>query len=346
MRKINPDILEKRSRLYSFIRTFFSSHGYVEAEVPVLAGGVIPEPAIELFMTLYRNPYGLEMPMYLLPSPEYYLKQMIAAGSGSIFSISRAFRNSEQIGRQHNPEFSMLEYYAMEADYIDSIGITEELFSFIAGQFMNTPGGSEQNPAQVLLTKPFLRIPMDEAFIKYAGLDISRHCTGQLSPQEEKTELAAAAVEMGLNCSAENSWEELFNLIFVHKVEPALPQNRPIAIYDYPAGVPALARKSTVPGRLQRWELYAGGMELANCYSEETDFNEVSDFFRLESERKNEALISAGTDFSWCEMYRNDFPECSGTALGLDRLLMLLTGEPSMEGVIFFPFSDIIRGTS
>jgi lysyl-tRNA synthetase class 2 len=183
---------------------------------------------------------------------------------------------------------------------------------------------------------------MTEAFAEFASFDLSPHCTGELSPEEERTRLRSAAENLGLSVSPEDSWEVLFNQIFVHQIEPRLPEDSPLIIYNYPSGVPALAKPAEEPGRLERWELYAGGIELANCYSEETNPEAVKIFFNSEADEKKEALVPVKPDENWYEMYLKNFPECSGTALGIDRLIMLLQGAESLEGVILFPYSDII----
>ncbi len=330
--------LELRASVLSGIRSFFSSRGYTEADVPLLTPGVIPEASIELFRTEKLDPYGNSRNLYLLPSPEYYLKKLIAAGSGDIFSLSHSFRNSEQSGRWHNPEFTMLEWYKMDAGYMDSIQIAEDFTGYMV-----------ENTADITvdirsaLRPPFERISMNEAFSRWTGFDLSDHCTGRLSSGEEISQLQNLATGMGLSAAAESdSWEELFNLVFVHRVEPNLPTDKPVVIFDYPAGIPALAKPAAAPGRLERWELYVKGIELANCYSEETDYNTVKRFFNREALEKKKALVDVNADMNWCGMYKTSYPRCSGTALGVDRLMMLLSGSKSIEGVILFPDSDIL----
>lgn len=328
------DIMKLRANILADIRSFFNGRGYIEADVPLLSPGVIPEAPIELFKTEQINPFGDSRDLFLLPSPEYYLKQLIAEGSGGIFSISRSFRNSEQQGHWHNPEFSMLEYYTMDATYLESITVTEDFFShLLKNSSFNNPG----------LAPPFQKLTMTEVFDRFASFDLSNHCTGELTPDEERSQLQSLAYKLGLTVSENYSWEELFNLIFVHQIEPNLPKNSPLVIYNYPAGIPALAKPAAEKGRLERWELYAGGIELANCYSEETDFNKVHTFFNNETAAKKNALVTVSSDMDWCEMYKKDFPRCSGTAIGVDRLIMILTGATTIEGVILFPFSDIVR---
>ncbi|MBI9107496.1 MAG: elongation factor P--(R)-beta-lysine ligase [Spirochaetales bacterium] len=336
----NLDILKRRNAVLSAIRSFFSGRGYIEAETPLLAGAVIPEASIELFSTSYRSPYAEGSDMYLLPSPEYYLKQLIAAGSGDIFCLSKCFRNSEQTGRWHNPEFTMLEWYQMNANYLDSIATAEDLTGSL---IENTEIRNFKGTDLKALTPPFRRMSMTEVFDEFVSFDLSRHCTGEISDEEQRAQLRAKAAELGLGTSSHDSWEELFNLIFVHEVEPNLPADSPLVIYNYPAGIPALARPAEENGRLERWELYAGSIELANCYTEETDGSRIEEFFRSETRGKAEALVPVKADLTWCGMYDGSFPDCSGTAMGIDRLIMLLTGIETIEGVILFPFSDIIR---
>ncbi len=332
-------IMKIRAGVLAGIRDFFSSKGYIEADVPLLTPAVIPEAAIELFSARQVTPWGTSRDLFLLPSPEYYLKQLIAGGSGNIFSISRSFRNSEQSGRQHNPEFSMLEWYTMGADYMQSISTAEAMIDNLiaSGRVANI-----QPEAAARVAPPFERISMTEAFSRWADFDLSGHCTGRLSAEEELRQLHELAARFGLSPSADSSWEELFNLVFVHQIEPSLPEEKAVVIYNYPAGIPALAKPAAEPGRLERWELYSGGTELANCYSEETGYERVRSFFDDESAAKKAALVAVKSDYDWCNMYRKGFPECSGTALGLDRLMMLLSGSRSLGGVILFPLSDTI----
>lgn len=330
------EIIKFRAGSLQQIRSFFSGRGYTEADVPLMSNAVIPEAPIELFRTRQVLPYGDFRNLFLLPSPEYYLKKLIAAGCGNIFNISHSFRNSEQSGRYHNPEFSMLEWYTMGADYIDSINTAED---FLENMLCLT-----DSPQRKILQPPFERISIEEIFKRYTGLGIENHCTGRIDVEEEKRQLRELAAKSGLNTGSFDSWEELFNLIFVHQVEPNMPSDRPIVLYDYPAGIPALAKPAAAEGRLQRWELYAGGIELANCYTEETDYTTIKNFFDSEINGKKDALIPVEPDYSWCELFRNDFPQCSGVALGVDRLMMLMSGSKSIRGVILFPLSDIIAG--
>ena len=196
---MSQNLIEKmkiRASVLAGIRDFFGRQGYTEADVPILTPAVIPEAPIELFKTSQLSPWGDEKELYMLPSPEYYLKQLIAGGSGDIYCISRSFRNSEQQGHQHNPEFTMLEWYRMNADYMDSVVITEEFFAHLL----------EKTDAPAL-RPPFARMSMTEVFDRWTGFDLSEHCTGELSPEEERRRLRTLADGYGLKTADTDSWK-------------------------------------------------------------------------------------------------------------------------------------------
>jgi lysyl-tRNA synthetase class 2 len=214
----------------------------------------------------------------------------------------------------------MLEYYTMDANYLDSLTLTEELIVSLL---------RDSGPA--CLAPPFLRITMEEAFSQWAGFS--------LFEAAEKGTLEEEARKLGLNPPPELDTAALYDLIFIHAVEPALPKDRMVAILDYPAFVPCLAKKSPNGKTVERWELYVRGLELANCYSEETESDEVRRYFEREGALKNRtALVPHRIDGDY---WRNflDFPPCSGVAMGLDRLVMALTGRYSIDSVVPFPMA-------
>ena len=306
-----------RSRLLREIGDFFVSQNHLEVDTPLVSPYLIPESTIDVFTTRFRD-RGL----YLIPSPEVWMKRLLAEGWGSIFQICRCFRNNESLGAQHNPEFTMLEWYTVGSDYRDSLGLTRELLSRFAAGF-DSP----------LLEKDPLEITMAEAFARYAGFDLEKNIG--------LDSLARRGRELGLSflspsASAGPGWEEVFNRIFLTFVEPEIPADRPVFITDYPAGIPCLAKG--IPGTpwLERWELYLGGMEIANCFSEETGREKIDAFFRGEvSSFPNPDKHRI--DWTYPELLSR-LPECSGTALGVDRLLMVLAGAASIEEVLLFPY--------
>jgi len=210
----------------------------------------------------------------------------------------------------------MLEYYTMNADYMDSLALTEELFALLA----------QENP---LLSPPFERVTVMQAFEKHAGFDL-------FAEAEKDGGLEAQARKLGLDPAPDLPVGVLYDLIFIHAVEPNLKAQKPVALIDYPAFVPCLAKKSANGRTCERWELYYNGIELANCYSEETDPQKVREFFKEETAQKEKtALVKHKTDQDYYKIFEN-FPRCSGVALGMDRLIMALTERSTIDGVLPF----------
>ncbi len=320
---MNIETVKKRSEIICGIREFFTGNGYLEVETPILSPFLIPEINIEVFGSEFVDPYKGNTPLYLTPSPEIWMKKILAEGYGSIFQICKSFRNCEQKGRIHNPEFTMLEWYTKDADYMDSIKTAEDLFAELY----------HFNPVKSL-APPFRRMSMEEAFAEFAGFDLASAISSE--------SLFDKADSAGLSPNPDEDGEALFNRIFVSIVEPELPRNRPLILYDYPALVPALSKRIPETPWTERWELYAGGMELANCYSEETDPEIIRRFFEIEGKLKTAARIPHKTDPDYHRIFSPDYPVCSGAALGVDRIVMLFTEIESIDGVIFFPFSDMM----
>jgi lysyl-tRNA synthetase class 2 len=341
--------LEIRARIIREIRAFFDEKNYLETDTPLLSPDLIPESCLEVFRTELVRPRGSRAAgreLYLVPSPEIWMKKLIAGHGVNVYQICKCFRNGEQEGRLHNPEFTMLEYYTMDADYLDSLSLTEELFSRLLETF-GGPGGSpadlsgppESGPAGSRLAPPFFRITVEEAFRLWAGFPLAETAAGG------KPALRAEARRLGLEPPPDLDVPALYDLIFIHAVENQLPKDKPVALMDYPGFVPCLAQEKTGPGgsvSRERWELYINGIELANCYSEETDPDKVRDFFIRETAQKEQsALVRHKVDQNYWKIFApangKTFPRCSGTAMGLDRLVMALTGTASIESVI--PFS-------
>lgn len=323
------ELLRERSRIIREARRFFDRRSYLEVDTPLLAPHLIPESCLEVFETAYLKPPpagpaspGPARPYWLIPSPELWMKRLIARHNLNVYQIGKCFRNGESTGRFHSPEFTMLEYYTMDAGYLDSLSLTEELFCHLGqGRFT-----------------PFLRISMEEAFAQWAGID--------LFPAAAEGGLGPAARRLGMDLPP-LSTAELFNLIFIHAVEPKLPADRPVALLDYPAFVPCLARKRPDGKTVERWELYSRGVELANCYSEETDPQEVRRFFEAETRiKERRALVPHRVDREYWRVFLpgpsgRPFPPCSGVALGLDRLIMILLGQTHIDGVLPFPMEAL-----
>jgi lysyl-tRNA synthetase class 2 len=312
------EILQARSRMVSILREFFLSRGYLETDTPALAPSLIPESCLEVFATEYVHPTEKSRPLYLIPSPEIWMKKVIAATGRSVFQLCKAWRNAESISRIHNPEFTMLEYYGVGLSSDDNIGLTEELFAALA---------DEKTPARA---RPSFRVmSMREAWSEFARADLD----ALVGPEA----MRAACRERGLLVPPDASWEDAFNILFLSLVEPALPRDRPLVLDRYPAGIECLA--ADIPGTMykERWELYVDGIEIANCFTEMANPAAVRRYFSSQSAKKLDALVPHRIDDSYASIFEH-FPPCSGVALGFERLMMVLLGEKSIGDVLLFPF--------
>jgi lysyl-tRNA synthetase class 2 len=313
------EVMRARAETLAAIRSFFSDRGYLEVDTPQLAPALIPESMIATFSTEFSSPSHDTKGLFLVPSPEIWMKRLIAEGSGNLFQIGHCFRNAEQIGRTHNPEFTMLEWYTLGADYFDSADRTDELL------------GALSKGAPTGVRPPCRRMSMAEAFDEIAGIDLAACMEIDL--------LKEVALRAGVAMPEPAQWEELFNALFLQLVEPELPQDRPLILYNYPSNIATLAKQIPDTPWSERWELYVDGIEVANCFTEETDPIRVAQYYRHEEARLG--TTSASSDKSFPALFSTGFPACSGVALGVDRLLMALLGIQDIQGVIFFPLFGI-----
>ena len=331
---MDPSLRETLRRHDGFsgtVRAFFRDRGYVEVETPVLSPFLIPEPAIEVFQAQYVPGRGSPRPLWLAPSPELWMKRLLAAGSGDIFQISRSFRNGDYGGPHHNPEFRLLEWYTVGCGYLQSIDVTEELFRRMIAE------GQAARP-EAELAPPFARLTMEEAFRELAHIDLAR-C-------QEPGQLIDEARRAGLDVRDSPTWEQAFHLLFLTLVEPELPRDRPLVLLDYPAQVPTTARRKAGTPWSERWELFVDGVEVANVYTEETDAATLRALVAEEAGRRAGCRTQHAVDAGFADVFPKDFPACTGAALGMDRLEMVFSGLPSLQGVILFPFSAILGGQS
>jgi len=315
---VDLEMMRQRAAVIRQVRSFFENKNYLELDTPLLCGDLIPESCLEVFQTERLFPHGSKKdshPLWLIPSPEIWMKKIISRQRVNVFQICKCFRNGESTGHLHSSEFTMLEYYTMNCDYMDSLALTEELFSSIAEKERYTP---------------FNRVTVAGAFQEYAGFDLFETAAKGADAMEEKARLLGLEPVKGMTTA------QLYDLIFIHSVEPRLKSGKPVALLDYPTFVPCLAKKSKDGKTAERWELYYNGIELANCFSEETEPQKVKEFFISEEVEKNKiAIVKHKVDHDYWKMFENGgFPKCSGVAMGMDRLIMALTGKSSIDMVI------------
>ncbi len=324
------EMARARARLAAETRRALGALGYEEVETPVMAPAPGMEPHLSPFETAYV-PEGGGAPRrrWLLTSPEYAMKRLLAEGFERVFQLSRVFRNGE-VSATHNPEFTMLEFYRAGTDYA---GIMDDLEALVRGaaRALGAPAPLRRGRA-VDLAGPFERTTVQEAFLRHAGVDLAA-CQG------DADRLRAAARAAGHDAGpAGEPFDDAFFRLMLDVVERRLGVDRPTFLTDWPASMAALARvKPGDPRWAERFELYAGGLELANGFSELTD--PVEQRARLLEEqdlrrRLGRPVLPLDEDFLEA---LGRMPAAGGVAVGFDRLLMLLTGAGTIAEVLLFP---------
>ena len=329
---VNPDsrrIFETRSRIIAAIREFMIKRGYLEVETPMMqpiAGGALARP----FRTHHN---ALDMDLYLRIAPELYLKRLTVGGLERVFEINRNFRN-EGISTQHNPEFTMMEFYEAYADYEMLMQMTEELIATVARQAI----GTDQitfGDHQISLAPPFRRVSLREGAREAASRRLQRDVAE--SELRDRDRAAAIARQLGLEILPSSGAGKIATEIFERLCEDKLIQ--PTFVHDFPTEVSPLSKqKPDDPDTVERFELYIGGFEVANAFSELNDPDEQRR--RFEAQRSNRArgdLEAHEMDEDYVRALEFGLPPTGGEGVGIDRLVMLLTNSPSIRDVILFP---------
>lgn len=317
------NVFKTRSRLIASIRTYLTTHGFLEVETPMmhpLPGGAAARP----FVTHHN---ALKTDLYLRVAPELYLKRLMVGGFRRVFEINRNFRN-EGLSTIHNPEFTMLELYQAYADYCDLMALTEELFGTLARELLGTTTFAYQGHT-IDLTPPWRRLPYFEALVAYNTLD--------RTVLEDRDMAAAAARRLGLDIPGEASLDEILNAMFEETVEPRLTQ--PTFITDYPIALSPLSRRKDSDPRLaDRFELFIVGRELANGFSELNDpLDQRQRFVAQAAQREAGDAEAHAFDEDFLRALEYGMPPTAGEGIGIDRLVMLFTNQASIRDVILFP---------
>lgn len=327
-----------RARLSAAVRRLLGGMGYDEVETPSLVPAPGMEPHIDAFEVAFvPEGGGAPRPLWLQNSPEYAMKRLLAEGFERVFQLARVFRNGE-VSRTHNPEFTMLELYRVGTDYR---GIMADLEALVEGcaRALSADGAARgsRDGRSVSLAAPFETLTVAEAFRRHAGVDLER-CLG------DATGLAEAARAAGHDPGPPGEpFDDVFFRVMLDAVEPRLGVDRPTWLVDWPASMAALARvKPEDPRWAERFELYAGGLELANGFSELNDAREQR--ARLEAEQALRRSLNRQAyplDERFLEAVGR-MPDAGGVAVGFDRLLMLLVGAGSIEEVLLFPAHEFL----
>lgn len=319
--------IEARAAIRRAVRSWFEGQGFLEVETPAR----VPSPGQEVHLEAIPAGDG----RYLITSPEYHMKRLVAAGLPRIVQICRCWRADER-GSHHEPEFTMIEWYRAGASLEEIARDCEalvEVAARAAGRWpaLDVPAGRgrEGKLERLAVEAPFERLTVREALARSAGI-----C---LRGDESVAELRVLANRAGCNMGSTATWDDIFFQIFLDRVEPRLGRDRPTFVFDWPLPLAALARcKPGDPLTVERFELYAGGLELANAFGELCDPVEQRARFVAEAERRrrqgravypiDEKLLAA----------LSDMPPTCGVAMGFDRLVMLVTGAESIHDVMAF----------
>jgi lysyl-tRNA synthetase class 2 len=315
----NPEVMERfktRSAIVATIREFLTSRGFLEVETPMMqtiAGGAAAKP----FITHHNS---LDMDLFLRISPELFLKRLLVGGMEKVFEINRNFRN-EGLSRQHNPEFTMIEVYQAYADYNVMMDLTEEVVSLC----LEKHGSGKQiqfGELTIDFTRPWRRAKYADLLKEYGGCDID---------DIEAVRVKARQLELD---EAQMDDVVVVNEVFETTVENNLVN--PTFVIDYPAQLcPLTKRKNDDPKYAERFELFIGRMELANAYTELNDPAEQEENFHIQLRGQEETMATMDSDFIAALKY--GMPPAGGLGIGIDRLIMVLTGAESIRDVVLFP---------
>ena len=329
---VNPDsrrVFETRSRIIAAIRDFMTARGYLEVETPMMqpiAGGALARP----FITHHNT---LEMDLYLRIAPELYLKRLTVGGLERVFEINRNFRN-EGISTQHNPEFTMMEFYEAYADYQALMTMTEQMIGTVAREAI----GTDQitfGEHRISLAAPFERLSLRAATRSAASRQLHREVAD--ADLRNRATAAALAQQFGIEIEHSSGAGAITMTIFEKLCEDRLIQ--PTFVYDFPTEVSPLSKqKPDDPDTVERFELYTGGFEIANAFSELNDPDEQRRRFEAQlTSRARGDLEAHEMDDDYVRALEYGLPPTGGEGVGVDRLVMLLTNSPSIRDVILFP---------
>ena len=304
-----------RAKLLAEIRRFFTDRGLLEVETPVLSEFGVTDVHLATFSTEFISPFSEQSKtLWLSTSPEYHMKRLLAAGSGPIFQIGKVFRN-EEAGNRHNPEFTMLEWYRPHFDMYRLINEVDDLLQ------------------QILECPPAESMSYQFAFQQYVGLDPLSADLSELAEKAKKHQLIGAENE---------NRDTLLQFLFSTVVEPQIGQEAPVVVYHFPANQAALAQISSEDLRVaERFEFYYKGLELANGFHELSDAREQLRRFQQDNlQREKMGLTVRAIDTRLLAALQAGIPNCSGVALGVDRLLMIAMGTESIKDVISFAIDN------
>ncbi len=331
-------VYQSRTDIIRLIREFFWSHGFTETDTPIAVRYPSQEPYLNFMNVTVHDTHNTTHPMYLRTSPEFALKKLLAAGYEKIFEIGKCFRDNENFGGTHNPEFTMIEWYRSPGSLSEIMDDVEGLFRFVAKGIKNY----ELRMKNVIVRpdQAWERMTMKDVWKKYVDVNLDEYLKIE--------RLKDLVIRRGYHVSEDDAYEDLFFKIFLNEIEPKLGFEKPIFVYDYPAQMASLSRLcSHDPRYAERMECYVAGLELCNAFGELTDGAEQKK--RLEGDKALRQKLGKETwpvdeDFiASLPTIAERSENTAGIALGVDRMVVLFTGAKDINEVIFGAMSDQIQ---
>jgi len=321
--------LRQKRQLINLIREFFTDQDFFELETPLL----VPSPGMEVhlhsFSTRYVRHDGSEEVLHLPTSPEFAIKKALGAGFDKVFEIARVFRNHGELGPLHHPEFNMLEWYR-PGSYLQIMDDVDALFKYLSTRFSPLKANLEFS-----WDEGISRTSIEECFQKYANLDLKRGLS------DIDYWFSASQASLQENIASDDSFEDVFFRVWLKLIEPNLGVSQPEIVFDYPASMAALAKlKAPEDVWSERFEVYIKGVEIGNAFSELTDSAEQDRRFR-EANEQREGLGHPPhpIDQTFIDSV-GEMPRTGGIAIGVERLLMVLTGETDISQFFLYPLSE------
>jgi len=313
------EALKTRARVLQDIRAFFAARSVLEVETPILSGAAVTDVHLHSFKTRYR-----QQDFYLHTSPEFFMKRLLAAGSGDIYQICKVFRDDEQ-GKNHSPEFTMLEWYRLDMNHHQLMAEIEQLFNYLQQGF-------NSNTVMIAANKTSYQ----NAFIQTLGVD-------PLTATVDDLERIASNQNIEIPIGMEAEKDMWLDWLMVAAIAPAFAKDRLTFVYDYPVSQAALACVSDTDQRVaHRFEMYFGELELANGFHELTDADEQGKRFEQDNQQRQiRGLPVMPVDENFLAALAHGMPACAGVAVGLDRLLMILSGKSRINEVLSFKIESL-----
>ncbi len=369
--KDNPRLMEiykTRIEIIHLIREFFWSQNFRETETPIAIKFPGQEPYLNPVPVFFYDPRGKEEKFYLQTSPEFAMKKLLATGFDRIFQICKCFRNYESFGGLHNTEFTMIEWYRSPGELTDIMNDTEKLFKFVAEELKIKDIRYKEKIIDILGN--WEQKSMKELWQEFIGVDLDKYVPSVILNEPQRSEESLAkdikgsfavaqddnilrsvtnlrklCIKLSIQISDADRYEDLFFKVFLNEIEPKLGLEKPIFVYDYPAVMCSLSKLSKHDSRYaQRFELYIGGLEIANAFGELTDADEQKKRLKIDRDlRKKLCKETWQVDEDFIEALNDIKQETAGIALGVDRMVLLFTGANDINEVMFQGVSEQLQ---